>query len=258
MSIPQQNPKDQLQHADKQQSTTVCGIIGIVFGALALVLSFIPIINNLAAILGVIGAVLALIGLIGAIRGKKKGKAVSIVAVVLSVLAIVITLAMQSAASKAIDDSIKTAKGIETSQSQPSGETQSVGSNAQGVQSVEGDIEGAHVKIVSAVKSGNDYENKPTVLVTYEWTNTSSKNNSFATLAHPQAFQNGVELDTAMYVDAPSGYDANSYLQELQPGASSTVTLGYVLADDSPVNVEVSAFLAVNSNAKVTHEFNLQ
>ena len=258
MSIPQPNPTGQLQHTDKSQGTTVCGIIGIVFGALALVLSFIPIINNLAAILGVIGAVLALIGLVGTMRGKKKGKAISVVAVVLSVLSIIITLAMQSAASKAIGDSIATAKGVETSQSQSVTGTQAADPKTQGVQDIEGDIEGAHVKIVSAVKSGNDYENKPTVLVTYEWTNTSSKNNSFATLAHPQAFQNGVELATAIYVDAPSGYDANSYLQELQPGASSTVTLGYVLADESPVNVEVSAFLAVNSNAKVVHEFNLQ
>ncbi len=43
----------------------------------------------------------------GTFRGKKRGKVLSIVAAVLSVLAIVITLAMQSAASKAIDDSIK-------------------------------------------------------------------------------------------------------------------------------------------------------
>ena len=258
MSIPQQNPTGQVQHADTQQGTTVCGITGIVFGVLALVLSFIPIINNLAAILGVVGAVLALVGLVGTIRGKKKGKAIAVVAVVLSVLSIIITLGMQSAASKAFDDSIATAKGIETSQPSTSGGTQSAGSSAQGAQDVAGDIEGAHVKIVSAVKSGNDYENKPTVLVTYEWTNTTSKNNSFATIAHPQVFQNGVELATAIYADAPSGYDADSYLQELQPGASSTVTLGYVLMDESPVNVEVSAFLAVNNDAKVVHEFNLQ
>lgn len=30
------------------QGTTVCGIVGVVFGALGLVLSFIPIINNIA------------------------------------------------------------------------------------------------------------------------------------------------------------------------------------------------------------------
>ena len=46
------------------KGTTICGIVGVVFGALGLVLSFIPIVNNIAAILGAIGVVLAIIGLI--------------------------------------------------------------------------------------------------------------------------------------------------------------------------------------------------
>ena len=82
----------------------MCGIVGVVFGALGFVLSFIPIINNIAAIFGFIGVILAIVALVGTFRGKKRGKALAIVAAVLSVLAIVITLAMQYAASKAIDE----------------------------------------------------------------------------------------------------------------------------------------------------------
>ena len=48
-------------------------------------------------------------------------------------------------------------------------------------------------------------------MVTYEWKNNSGKNNSFAALAHPQVFQNGQALDTAVYLDQPTGYDMNSY-----------------------------------------------
>lgn len=233
------------------QSLTVCGVVAVVFGALGLVLSFIPIINNIAAILGFIGAVLAVVALVGTFRGKKRGKALSVVAAVLSVLAIVITLAMQSATSKAIDDSIKESKGISSSQS--------AGSSApSGEQDTEGDLDGMHVKIVSAAASGNDYEGNPTVLVTYEWTNKTEKNNSFAALAHPQVFQNGAALDTAIYTDQPQGYDANSYMAELQPQATGTVTLGYVLKDRSAVTVDVSAFLSINSNAKVTKVVDLQ
>lgn len=99
------------------KGTTICGIVGVVFGALGLVLSFIPIVNNIAAILGAIGVVLAIIAMVGTFRGKKAGKILSIVAAVLSVLAIVITLAMQSAASKAIDEAIN---GSGTSQSKSS------------------------------------------------------------------------------------------------------------------------------------------
>lgn len=241
--------------AAEPKHTTVCGIIAVVFGALGLVLSFIPIINNLAAILGGIGVVLAVVALVGTFRGRKRGKALSVVAAVLCVAAIAITLSMQSAASKAIDDSLKESKGIATSQSQGASAPASAAAKTQ---NGEGDVEGAHVKIVSAVKSGNDYEGHPTVLVTFAWTNATSKNNSFASLLHAQAFQNGGELATAIYMEQPEGYDGNSYMAEAQPNGGGTVTLGYVLKDDSPVTVEVSPFLALNDESKVTHEFTLQ
>ena len=59
---------------DTPKGTTICGIVGVVFGALGLVLSFIPIVNNIAAILGAIGVVLAIIAWWGTFRGKKAGK----------------------------------------------------------------------------------------------------------------------------------------------------------------------------------------
>ena len=114
-----------------------------------------------------------------------------------------------------------------------------------------------HVKIVSAVRSGNDYNNQPTVLVTYEWTNNTDKNNSFAVLASPKAFQNGQELETAIYMDSPEGYDSGSDLSELQPGATGTVTLGYVLKDDSEITVDVTNLFDFSDTAKVTHKFTL-
>ena len=288
------------------KGTTICGIVGVVFGALGLVLSFIPIVNNIAAILGAIGVVLAIIAMVGTFRGKKAGKILSIVAAVLSVLAIVITLAMQSAASKAIDEAIN---GSGTSQSKSSdakksgddssndgsanndptnndstdttkasGEKKSGDDSsndgsanndptnndstdttkASGEQDQEGDLKNLHVTIVSAAKSGNDYEDKPTVMVTYEWKNNSGKNNSFAALAHPQVFQNGQALDTAVYLDQPTGYDMNSYTAEIQPGATGKVTLGYVLKDESTITVDVTDLFSIDDSRKVVHTFDLK
>lgn len=260
MTDPQMNPQPAPQPAQPMPSgqpqpmqrkpLTVCGVIAVVLGILGFLLSFIPIVNNFAAVLGAIGAVLGIIAVVGTLRGKKRGKSLSIVATVLCALAVVITLVMQSAASKAVDNSIKQSKGVDTSQ-------QSAAKSA-GEQDTEGDIEGAHVKIVSAVKSVNDYEGNPTVLVTYEWTNTTSKNNSFAVLAHPQVFQNGKALDTAIYMDSPEGYDAGSYMAEVQPKANATVTLGYVLSDESPVTVDVTALISTDNTTKVVHTFDLQ
>jgi hypothetical protein len=50
---PQQpiQPQPPLQPVyQEEKGLTVCGIVGVVFGALGFVLSFIPIINNIAAI----------------------------------------------------------------------------------------------------------------------------------------------------------------------------------------------------------------
>lgn len=141
---------------------------------------------------------------------------------------------MQSAASKAIDEAIN---GSGTSQSKssdakksgddssndgsanndPTNNDSTDTTKASGEQDQEGDLKNLHVTIVSAAKSGNDYEDKPTVMVTYEWKNNSGKNNSFAALSHPQVFQNGQALDTAVYLDQPTGYDMNSYTAEIQP-----------------------------------------
>ena len=268
------------------KGTTICGIVGVVFGALGLILSFIPIVNNIAAILGAIfsmivyvsaaiGVVLAIIAMVGTFRGKKAGKILSIVAAVLSVLAIVITLAMQSAASKAIDEAIN---GSGTSQSKssdakksgddssndgsanndPTNNDSTDTTKASGEQDQEGDLKNLHVTIVSAAKSGNDYEDKPTVMVTYEWKNNSGKNNSFAALAHPQVFQNGQALDTAVYLDQPTGYDMNSYTAEIQPGATGKVTLGYVLKDESTITVDVTDLFSIDDSRKVVHTFDLK
>ena len=146
---------------------TICGVVGLILGIIAVILSFIPIINNAAAVLGFVGAVLALIGTVAAFRGKRDGKVLSVVALVLSVLGIVITLAMQQAAVDAIDDAL----GAGSSQQEQGADASGVEdgeTEAAPVQDSEGDLQSAHVRLVSAVSSGNDYEGNPTVLVTLE------------------------------------------------------------------------------------------
>lgn len=243
---------------------TVCGIIGLVFGVIALILSFIPIINNFAFVLGIIGLILAIIGLVGTLRGTRGGKAIAIVATVLSALSLVITLAMQAAASKAIDEAFDAAASQQTGDNTESdhagADSTADGGNpvSTGKQEMEGDLTGVHVRIVSAVRSDNDYNGQPTVLVTYEWTNTGDENTSFSVATDDAAFQNGQELDVAVYSTTPSGYDAMSTMNELQPGATGTATMGYVLNDDSPVSIEVTDLISFADDApSVIHTFTL-
>lgn len=92
-----------MEHSAQQKSITVNGILSVVFGALALLTSFIPIINNGSAVLGFVGAVLGCIAVYTMrANGKKSGRAVAIVGLVLSVVSVVIVLALQSAWSAAL------------------------------------------------------------------------------------------------------------------------------------------------------------
>ena len=60
---------------------------------------------------------------------------------------------------------------------------------------------------------------------------------------HVQAFQNKVELDTAIYFDAkPEGYEPMDALKELQPGGSMTVVSAFVLSDETaPVSLKIDS-----------------
>lgn len=262
MSNPNMQPS-----RNRPAGVTACGVIGLVLGVIALILSFVPIINNIAFVLGGIGLILAVVGLVGTFRGRRGGKAVAVAAAVLSALSLAVTLAMQAAAGQAIDEALDGATSQQAAAGDSDGDSDGAAADsaadadatgASGAQDMEGDLTDVHVRIVSAVRGGEDYNGQPTVLVTYEWTNTGEANTSFMVVADAAAFQNGRELDVAVYTQTPEGYDANSTLDELQPGATGTVTIGYVLADDSPVSVEVSDLFAFDADApSVTGSFEL-
>lgn len=88
--------------ADNNQPTSAAAIVGLVLGILAIVTSWIPIVNNLSGILAMVGLVFSVVGVIGTVRGKKGGKGLAVAALVLNVLSLVIVFGLQSAWSAAL------------------------------------------------------------------------------------------------------------------------------------------------------------
>lgn len=74
---------------------------GLVVGIVGICLSFIPVVNNAAFVLGVLAVAFSIVAFI-----KKVSIGKSVAAVVLGVLAIVITIVMQNAFVKAVDDAV--------------------------------------------------------------------------------------------------------------------------------------------------------
>ncbi|MBW9212571.1 MULTISPECIES: hypothetical protein [Terrabacteria group] len=82
-----------------KKNTSVLTIIGIVLGVIALLTSFIPIINNGSFILGAFGLILSAVGFF---RSQKK--VVSLVSIIICVAACGLVLSSQASLSKSIDD----------------------------------------------------------------------------------------------------------------------------------------------------------
>lgn len=90
--------------SEQQAPRSIVAIVALVLGIIALLSSWVPIINNLSFIFALVGAVFAVVGLVGTLRGKKSGRGLAIASVVVNVAAVAIVLATQSAYSAAIDE----------------------------------------------------------------------------------------------------------------------------------------------------------
>ena len=91
---------------------------------------------------------------------------------------------------------------------------------------------------------GADYKGNPTLVVTYTFTNNSDKATSFMVAVSAKAFQNGVELSSAITDEV----DAQVSMQDVKPGVTLTVQKAYELADQSEVSVECSELISFNDS----------
>lgn len=92
---------------DKKNEKKVLAIVAVILGVIGLILSWMPIINNVGFVFAILGVILGVISLLVNLKNKK---VLSIVSLVISILACVIVLSTQSLYSKAIDDTSKKIK----------------------------------------------------------------------------------------------------------------------------------------------------
>lgn len=112
-----------------------------------------------------------------------------------------------------------------------------------------------HVAILSARKAV-DYEGKPALVVSYKFTNNAADNKMFLSSVSGKAFQDGVQLETAI-ITGDDGINAENQMKELKTGASIEVDVAYLLDNEtSDVEVEVSELISF-SDEKLVKTFNL-
>lgn len=115
----------------------------------------------------------------------------------------------------------------------------------------EGDLGSYHVAIKGAKKS-EDYEGKPVIIITYEWTNNSDDTTSAMGSMLEQAFQDGVQMDTGIVTE-----EINESYTQVRPGTTVKVDAVYCLTSDSTVEFELSALedMFSSDTPKVTMNF---
>lgn len=162
-------------------------VASLVLGIVAAALSWVPIVNNLAFLVGLVGLVLGIVAIVGCGRKGKSGKGLAIAGVVLGVVALVVVLATQSAYTAAIDEAFQGGTVQETSTASSSA---SSGGSAAGASRASGSDDlavGASVTLrdglvvsVDSVQTGlAKYDGSPATGITVTYTNTSDKETSF-------------------------------------------------------------------------------
>jgi hypothetical protein len=106
-TVPQPQPQSSTEYAPvPPKRGNGWGVTALVLGVIAVVLSFIPVVNIAGIVLGALAAVFGIIGLV--LKGRSKGT--SIAGLILGVVAIVIAsivLAITAATVSAVDDAVK-------------------------------------------------------------------------------------------------------------------------------------------------------
>lgn len=276
--------QDSLSHdpvvGSKKNNATVSlplsamGVTSLVMGILALVISWIPIINNITFLFSILGLVFAIVAFVGIKHHKVRGRGLAYAGLITSIVGFAIMLATQSFYGEVLKQATTTShtktatsstsnNDSEKAQKDDSAgkEEKSQDNNNDNKDASEGEIDNGkyHVTIKGAELSGEDYEGNPTVLVTYEVVNNQKDKTSNPFDWTVEVFQNGVTLSGhPIYRNKPKGYDpkAHHYETKIQPGGKFSYVEAFVIKDKkAPIRVEISSSWGAES--KVTKEFSL-
>ena len=202
------------------KATSGLAVAGLVIGILAVLASFLPIINNGAFIIAIVGLVLSIAG-----RSQTKksgsGSGMAVAGIVLNILAIVITLMVQAACSAALDSMTTNGKGTVASVSQAQGAGGSAEkadtSNMAVGQTVEMD-NGLSITVNSITPGLANYDNSTVTGVSVTIVNNGTSGGNFNELDWKAEDASGTQRSMTYYSEAVDELHSGT----LSPGGSVT------------------------------------
>ena len=167
-------------------ATSAMAIVGLVLGIVALVTSWMPILNNGSFFLALLGAIFAIVGLVSTLRRTRSGKGLAIAGLIICIIACAAVLAAQQATSKAINDAVDSAKNgpaVTSTNAAPADASGDAGTATQSQDLALGTsitlADGLTVSVGSVDTSLTKYDGSPITAVTVTYTNGGSQEASF-------------------------------------------------------------------------------
>ena len=167
-------------------ATSAMAIVGLVLGIVALVTSWMPILNNGSFFLALLGALFAIVGLVSTLRRTRSGKGLAIAGLIICIIACAAVLAAQQATSKAINDAVDSAKNshaVTSTSAAPADASDGAGTATQSQDLALGTsitlADGLTVSVDSVDTSLTKYDGSPITAVTVTYTNGGSQEASF-------------------------------------------------------------------------------
>lgn len=241
-----QNPQNYQYHKTSQRSENFqypkpksgMAITGLVLGIIALLTSFLPIINNASFFLGLLGFIFALVGIVGVVRGKKSGKGIAIAALIITILSCVIVLATQSMYSAAIDEASETLENPAVSSS--SGDSTSYTDLPLGT-SVEFS-NGVTVTVDQIERNLVNYDETEMTGVHVTYINNGDSEASFNTFDWKDEDASGAQTSSTYYSEADDDLSSGTL-------ASGGSVSGWVYFEGEPVKVLYTSSVFSDSSA---------
>lgn len=235
----------------EKKSTSGLAVAGLVCGIIALVSSFVPLLNLLSFPFVLLAIIFGTVGVWQTVKGTKGGKGIAIAGLVLGVIALLVTVVMYGAAGAASSNASGDAGNSGSTAQQSSAGAD--GADAQQPEAAENN-QGADYQVsIGEARMVDDYQGNPAIVVAYTFVNNSDKAISPMVALHEKAFQGGVQLDTAIVSDM----DSSKAMSEIKPGASVSYELAYELADTSDVTIEVEELVSFSDELLAEKTFSL-
>jgi hypothetical protein len=223
---------------------SVLGIIALVVSAIGFIFACIPGALIVGWILLPIGFILSLVAMF--LAGAKWPAITGLVLAVVGTIVgfVVFFTIVANAANTAFSEA---------------GRITDVGPDASVSDSATGPDEAATASDFSVVigesAQTEDYEGNPALVVTFTFTNNSDDDANFMFAVSPKAFQDGVELESAILLN--DDFDMENALKDVKPGVSLDVQWAYVLDGSSDVTVEVTELISFDDTVLATKTFSV-